>query len=52
MLQAPIDVYVGAPIGGSIALVLALQVFWVLVLYAAGRLVLAAGTRKLVVQGG
>jgi hypothetical protein len=32
--------------------VLALQVAWALVLYAAGRLLLASGTRKLVVQGG
>jgi ABC-2 type transport system permease protein len=52
MLQAPVDVYVGAPVGGSTALVLALQILWVLVLYATGRYVLAAGTRKLVVQGG
>jgi ABC-2 type transport system permease protein len=52
MLQAPIDIYVGAPIGGSVAAVLALQVSWTLVLYTAGRLVLTAGTRKLVVQGG
>jgi len=52
MLQAPIDVYVGAPLGGSTALVLALQTFWALALYGAGRAVFAAGTRKLVVQGG
>lgn len=52
MLQAPIDVYVGEPVGGSVALVLALQVTWALALYAAGQLVLTAGTRKLVVQGG
>ena len=52
MLQAPIDIYVGAPIGGSVAAVLALQLSWALVLYTAGKLVLTAGTRKLVVQGG
>jgi ABC-2 type transport system permease protein len=52
LLQAPIDVYVGAPVAGSIALVLAVQAFWAVVLYAVGRLVLTAGTRKLVVQGG
>jgi ABC-2 type transport system permease protein len=51
-VQAPVDLYVGEPIGGSIALVLALQVFWAVTLYAAGQLVLAAGTRKLVLQGG
>jgi ABC-2 type transport system permease protein len=52
VVQAPVDLYVGEPIGGSIALVLALQVFWAVTLYAAGQLVLAAGTRKLVLQGG
>jgi ABC-2 type transport system permease protein len=52
MLQGPIDIYVGAPLGGSVAVVLALQASWALALYAAGRLVLGAGTRKLVVQGG
>ena len=52
VLQAPIDVYVGRPIGGSTAAVLALQALWALALFGAGRLVLAAGTRRLVVQGG
>ena len=52
MLQAPIDIYVGAPLGGSIAGVLALQASWALALLTAGRLALTAGTRKLVVQGG
>ena len=52
MLQAPVDIYVDEPLGGSTALVLALQASWALALYAAGRLVLSSGTRKLVVQGG
>lgn len=52
MLQAPVDIYVGRPLGGSAAAVLALQASWALALYAAGRLVLTAGTRKLVIQGG
>jgi len=52
MLQAPIDIYVGTPLGGSTAAVLALQASWAIALYAAGRLVLTAGTRKLVIQGG
>jgi ABC-2 type transport system permease protein len=52
MLQAPIDLYVGEPLGGSSAAVLALQASWAIGLYAAGRLVLSSGTRKLVVQGG
>ncbi len=52
MLQAPIDIYVGAPLGGSVLTVLVLQASWACALYAAGRVLLGAGTRKLVVQGG
>lgn len=52
MLQAPIDIYVGEPLGGSTVFVLCLQAAWALALFGAGRMVLSAGTRKLVVQGG
>ncbi|MDQ3822096.1 MAG: ABC-2 family transporter protein [Actinomycetota bacterium] len=52
MLQSPVDVYLGTEVGGSTVATLALQAFWALVLLAGGRAVLAAGTRKLVVQGG
>ena len=52
MLQAPIDIYVDEPLGGSTLGVLLLQAFWAATLILAGRVVLAAGTRKLVVQGG
>lgn len=52
MLQAPIDIYVGEPLGGSTVGVLLLQAAWAAALLLAGRVVLAAGTRKLVVQGG
>lgn len=52
MVQAPIDIYVDEPLGGSTVGVLLLQAFWAVTLILAGRLVLAAGTRKLVVQGG
>ena len=52
MLQAPIDVWVGEELGGSTALVLALQLGWAVALLALGRAVLTAGTRKLVIQGG
>ena len=52
MLQAPVDIYVDEPLSGSAAAVLALQASWALALYGAGRLVLATGTRKLVIQGG
>jgi len=52
MLQAPIDIYVGEPIGGNAATALTLQVGWAVALYLMGRMMLAAGTRKLVLQGG
>jgi ABC-2 type transport system permease protein len=52
MLQTPIDVYLGEELGGSTAGVLALQALWIAALLGLGRLVLAAATRKLVVQGG
>jgi ABC-2 type transport system permease protein len=52
LLQVPVDIYVGSPLGGSTALALALQLSWAVALLAAGQLALAAGTRKLVLQGG
>ncbi len=33
MLQAPVDIYVGQPVGGSAAFALALQLFWAVALY-------------------
>ncbi len=52
IVQAPIDVYLGKHTGAGLAGVLALQAAWALALLGLGRLVLAAGTRKLVIQGG
>jgi ABC-2 type transport system permease protein len=52
MLQTPIDIWVGEPLGGSTLGALLLQVGWAVTLVLAGRLVLSAGTQKLVVQGG
>lgn len=52
VLQAPVDVFVANELAGSTALVLALQVLWAALLVGAGRLLLGAGTRRLVVQGG
>ena len=45
----PIDVFTerGDPIG-----ILAHQLFWAVALFALGRVALARGTRRLVVQGG
>ncbi len=51
-LQAPVDILSGRITGGQTALALAAQVGWVLLIGAAGRLLLAAGTRRLEVQGG
>ncbi len=52
ILQAPIDVLSGRTTGTAAVGVLAVQVFWVLLVGLAGRLLLAAGRRKLEVQGG
>ena len=52
MVQAPIEVFLGHVEGWTLAGLLALQAAWTLVLLAAGRAVFAAGTRKLVLQGG
>lgn len=49
MLQTPIDMFSER---GSAAALLAHQVLWASLLLAAGQLVLARATRKLVVQGG
>ena len=52
MLQLPVDVFVGAAEGSEIVAVLAIQAAWAVVLLGLGRVVLAAATRKLVIQGG
>ncbi len=52
-LQLPVEMLLGEHRGaGDVAAVLATQAFWVVALAAAGRLVLAKATRKVVVQGG
>jgi viologen exporter family transport system permease protein len=52
MVQAPIQVFLGQVQGLELAGLLGLQATWAAVLLLAGRAVFAAGTRKLVVQGG
>jgi ABC-2 type transport system permease protein len=52
IVQTPIDVWLGKYGGAAVAGILALQVFWALVLIGLGRVALRAGSRKLVVQGG
>jgi ABC-2 type transport system permease protein len=52
IIQVPIDIYLGKHHGAALVGVLALQVAWALVLLGLARVVLEAGTRKLVIQGG
>lgn len=52
ILQAPVDVLTGRVAGTAALGVLAVQLLWLVALLAAGRLAFAAGTRRLVVQGG
>lgn len=52
VLQVPIDVFLGKHRGLDLAGALAFQVAWAVALLGLGRLVLAAGVRRLVVQGG
>jgi ABC-2 type transport system permease protein len=52
MVQTPVDMFVGETHGLEIVSALLVQTMWLVVLLALGRWVLAAGTRRLVVQGG
>jgi ABC-2 type transport system permease protein len=52
MVQAPVEVFLEHARGLELAGLLGLQAAWALVLLLAGRAVFAAGTRKLVIQGG
>lgn len=52
MIQTPIDVFLGQIDGLAMLGALGGQLFWALALLAIGRVVLARGTRRLVVQGG
>lgn len=52
MLQLPTELYLGLHEGWSVVGVLARQALWAVALLGAGRVVLAAATRRVVVQGG
>lgn len=53
MIQLPVELFMGRyDTAGEIAGVLVVQAGWLIALLAAGRAVLAAATRKVVVQGG
>lgn len=50
--QLPVEVFLGRHVGMNAVATLATQAAWAVVLLGAGRAVLAAATRKLVIQGG
>ncbi|WP_058855235.1 ABC transporter permease [Nocardia jinanensis] len=52
MLQVPVDVLSGRVAGWDAAHLVGTQIFWLLVVLALGRVLLAAGRRRLEVQGG
>jgi viologen exporter family transport system permease protein len=52
MINTVVEVYLGLLTGPALLSALAAQLLWAFLLYALARLVLAAGVRKLVIQGG
>ncbi|MGI9615813.1 MAG: ABC transporter permease [Acidimicrobiales bacterium] len=52
MIQLPTELYLGLHDGPAIASILAQQLFWAVALLFAGRALLAAATRRVVIQGG
>jgi len=52
MINAPVEIYLGLVNGPDLLGVLAVQALWVVILYGLSQLVLAAGVRQLVIQGG
>ena len=52
MVQLPINIFLEQQQGAQVVGLLALQAAWAVALLAFGRRILAAGTKKLVVQGG
>ena len=52
ILQTPVDIWLGKRNGLELVLFMGLQVLWALVLLGLGRVALARGTRRLVIQGG
>ncbi len=52
MVTTPVEIYLGVVRAADLPLALAGQVWWVLALIVVNRVVLSAGVRKLVIQGG
>jgi ABC-type uncharacterized transport system permease subunit len=52
MVNTVIEVYLGTLTGPAVARALLVQGLWIVLLFGAGQLVLRAGVRHLVIQGG
>ena len=52
MINTPVEIYLGILSGAALWRALTEQAVWVVILYLLSQLVLAAGVRKLVIQGG
>jgi ABC-2 type transport system permease protein len=52
MIEMPVQIWLGILTGPAATAALFQQAFWLVVMMLLGRLMLAAGTRKLVIQGG
>jgi len=52
MINTPVEIYLGIADGSALWLALGQQLFWCVALYALAQLTLAAGVKKLVIQGG
>jgi ABC-2 type transport system permease protein len=52
MLTTPVEIYLGVLRGPDLLMAVAWQAGWAVTLYACARLLLAAGVRQLVIQGG
>jgi ABC-2 type transport system permease protein len=51
-INTPVDIYLGRALGSVAWGLIALQIFWLIVLMALGRIAAYAGRRKLTIQGG
>ncbi len=52
MITTPLEIYLGLRAGVDLLTALGVQAFWVVALYALAQLILSAGVKKLIIQGG
>jgi ABC-2 type transport system permease protein len=52
MIQTPVEVYLGTVRGAEAVAAVGVQFVWVVVLFLAGRALMASATRRVVIQGG